>query len=314
VLVASLLALAMAGPAAAQEAVDLELVLLADATSSIDAVEHALQRRGYAAALIDPEVVDAIEAGGALGRIAVAYVEWASRRRQDLVVDWALIEDAAGAQAFAERIVAAPRRVHGVNAIGAALLKAVELIEANRFEGFRKVIDLSGDSAWNPRPPTLAEARAAALDAGIVINALAVLCDACSGRQGAGNLEAQFAERLIAGPGAFVVTADSRASFADAVRRKLVLEIAGLGTGTGGACSHSSIAPRVAAGEAKRPARGTDSDAFSVMGHGHLRLKCGGVRASPLPYMLRTGFGWLRHGGGIPTGSASAASRADALR
>ena len=89
------------------------------------------------------------------------------------------------------------------------------------------MIDLSGDSAWNPRAPTLAEARAAALDAGIVINALAVLCDNCSGRQGTGNLEQQFRDRVIAGPGAFVVTADSRESFADAVRRKLVLEIAG---------------------------------------------------------------------------------------
>ena len=201
---AALVALAVAGGAAAgeREAVDLELVLLADATSSIDAVELAMQRRGYAAALVDPEVLAAIEAGGELGRIAVAYVEWAGRRRQDVVVDWAVIDDAGSAQAFAERIVAAPRRVHGVNAIGAALLKGVELIETNRFDGFRKVIDLSGDSAWNPRAPTLTEARVAALDAGIVINALAVLCDApCSGRQGAGNLEVEFAERVIGGAG-----------------------------------------------------------------------------------------------------------------
>ena len=117
---------------------------------------------------------------------------------------------------FAERLLAAPRRVEGVNAIGAALLKGVELIEGNRFEGARKVIDLSGDSAWNPRAPTLAEARAAALDAGVVINGLAVLCDDCSGRQGAGNLEQQFRDRVIAGPGAFVVTADGR----DGLRRR----------------------------------------------------------------------------------------------
>jgi hypothetical protein len=231
---ASLIALVLAGAAQAQERepVDLELVLLADATSSIDAVELAIQRRGYAAALVDPEVLGAIESGGALGRIAVIYVEWAGRRRQDVVVDWAVVDDAATAQVFAARILVAPRRVKGVNAIGAALLKGVELIEENRFDGFRKVVDLSGDSAWNPRAPTLLEARAAAVEAGIVINALAVLCDApCSGRQGAGNLEAQFAERVVAGPGAFVVTADSRASFADAVRRKLVLEIAALDPG-----------------------------------------------------------------------------------
>jgi hypothetical protein len=223
------MALSVGAAVAAQEPVDLELVLLADATSSIDGIELALQRRGYAAALVDPEVLAAIETGGALGRIAVTYVEWASRRRQDVVVGWTVIEDAGSATAFAERVVAAPRRVQGVNAIGAALLKGVELIEENHFDGFRKVIDLSGDSAWNPRPPTLAEARAAAEAAGIVVNALAVLCEPpCSGRQGAGDLEAEFAGRVIAGPGAFVVTADGRESFADAVRRKLVLEIAGL--------------------------------------------------------------------------------------
>jgi hypothetical protein len=219
----------LAGSASAQQAerVDLELLLLADATSSIDDVEHALQRRGYAAALIDPEVLAAVRAGGALGRIAVAYVEWASARRQEVVVDWTVIDGAEAAADFAARLVAAPRTVHGVNAIGAALLRGIALVEENRFDGSRRIIDLSGDSAWNPRPPTLAEARAAADAAGIGINGLAVLCDDCSGRQGVGNLEERFARELVTGPGAFVVTADGRQAFAAAVRRKLVLEIAG---------------------------------------------------------------------------------------
>jgi hypothetical protein len=224
---AVLLVLALAGPARGQEPVDLELVLLADATSSMDAVEMAIQRRGYAAAMVDPEVLAAVR-GGALGRVAVSYVEWASARRQDVVVPWMVIDGPAAAREFAGRLLVAPRRVHGVNAIGAALLKALQLIAGNGFEGDRKVIDLSGDSAWNPRRPTLAEARAAAEAAGVGINGLAVLCDNCSGRQGAGNLEREFAERLITGPGAFVVTADGLAAFAAAVRRKLVLEIAGL--------------------------------------------------------------------------------------
>jgi hypothetical protein len=222
------LVLALLGaPLRAEEAVDLELVLLADATSSIDEVEMGMQRRGYAAALVDPEVLGAIERGGVLGRIAVAYVEWASRRRQEVVVDWTVIDGRAAAEEFAGRLLVAPRRVRGVNAIGAALFKALELIEGNGYAGARKVIDLSGDSAWNPRRPTLAEARLAARAAGVTINGLAVLCDDCSGRQGAGNLEEQFTLRLIEGPGAFVVTADGRAAFADAVRRKLVVEIAG---------------------------------------------------------------------------------------
>jgi uncharacterized protein DUF1194 len=227
---AALMLLVLALPARGQELepVDLELVLLADATTSIDAVEMAIQRRGYAAALLDPEVQRAIRTGGALGRIAVTYVEWASSRRQDVVVDWMVIDGPAAAQEFAGRLLVAPRRVFGTNAIGAALIKGLELIEANRFAGWRKVIDLSGDSSWNPRRPTLAEARAAAEAAGVGINGLAVLCENCSGRQGAGNLERDFTERLITGPGAFVVTADGRAAFAQAVQRKLVLEIAGL--------------------------------------------------------------------------------------
>ncbi len=217
-------------PVRAQEAllpVDLELVLLADATSSIDDVEFALQRQGYAAALVDPQVLESIRTAGEFGRIAVAYVEWASARRQDVVVDWTLIDGAPAAEDFAGRLLLAPRRVKGVNAIGAALIKGLALIAGNRFEGARKVIDLSGDSAWNPRPPTLAQARVAAELAGVGINGLAVLCTDCSGRQGAGNLEQEFSTRLITGSGAFVVTADGRQAFAQAVQRKLLLEIAG---------------------------------------------------------------------------------------
>jgi hypothetical protein len=220
------LVLALGSPAHAEEPVDLELLLLADATSSIDAVEFDLQRRGYAAALVDPEVLRAVRSGGRFGRIAVAYVEWASARRQDVVVDWTIIDGPAAAREFAARLLVAPRRVHGVNAIGVALIRGIALFDENRFTGARKIIDLSGDSAWNPRRPTLAEARTAAEIAGIGINGLAVLCDGCSGRQGADNLEERYERELITGPGAFVVTADGRDAFAGAVRRKLVLEIA----------------------------------------------------------------------------------------
>ena len=224
----------LAGPAEAQDdrmPVDLELVLLADATGSIDAAENRLQRQGYASAIVDEQVLWAIENGGAHGRIALAYVEWAGLRSQDLVVDWTLVDDAASAAGFAARLVAAPRRSTGVNAIGAAILKGLELIEGNAFEGARKVIDLSGDSIWNPRPPTIATARDTAIGQDVVVNGLAVLCDDCSGRPGVGSLEQAFQDQLIAGPGAFVVTADGRAAFAAAVRRKLILEIAGLDPG-----------------------------------------------------------------------------------
>jgi hypothetical protein len=227
---AALLAL-IAAPAFAQapvwDDVDLELVLLADATGSIDFDEIRFQRRGYAEAMIDPLVVSAIT-GGAHGAIVVTYVEWADARSQDVVVDWMRIASAEEAALFAERLMAPPRRAYGRNAIGAALMKGVELIETNEHEGFRKVIDFSADSANNWNGPSIAEGRQAALDAGITINGLAVLCRICaSGRAAGYDLEAAFRDRIIGGPGAFVVTADGETAFAEAVRRKLILEIAG---------------------------------------------------------------------------------------
>jgi hypothetical protein len=228
---ALVLALAVALPAAAQgqEEVDLELVLLADATGSIDMKEILLQRQGYADAMLDPEVLWAIGNGGALGRIAVTYVEWASAVSQDVVVDWMVVEDEATARDFGQRLITAPRRAFGTNAIGAALLRGLELIETNGFDGWRKVIDLSGDSSWNPQGPAIAAARDAVLGAGVVINGLAILCRDCSGRPRYENLEQEYATKLVGGPGSFVVTADGDRSFAQAVRRKLILEIADLG-------------------------------------------------------------------------------------
>ena len=224
---ATLVAFLLAAPAAPAEQVDLELVLLADATGSIDDAEIRLQREGYAAALLDPEVLWAIRNGGALGRVAVTYVEWASAASQDVVVGWTILADEADARAFGAALVAAPRRAYGSNAIGAALLKGLALIEGNGFEGGRRVIDLSADSAWNGSGPSIAAARDVVLGADVVINGLAILCRGnCSGRPRAGNLEAEFAGQLIGGPGAFVVTAEDGPSFARAVRRKLILEIA----------------------------------------------------------------------------------------
>lgn len=245
---AILSSLLLAAPVAAEPvAVDLELVLLADATGSIDETEIRLQRQGYADAMVDPQVLWAIDNGGAEGRIAVTYVEWAGERSQDIVVDWMVVEDEASARDFGARLMAAPRRAFGSNAIGSALLKGKDLIETNDFEGWRKVIDLSGDSSWNPLGPPIAVARDAVLGAGIVINGLAILCrDPCSGRPRFEDLEAEYRDRVIGGPGSFVVTADGDQSFAQAVRRKLILEIADLGDSVADAaatgCAHATPA------------------------------------------------------------------------
>ncbi len=218
--------LAMVLPASAQTQVDLELVLLADATGSIDDAEIRFQRQGYAQAITDPTVIAAIEST-AYGRIAVTYAEWGHAGSQHVVVDWTLIDGAGSAAAFADALVGPPRLAYGGNAIGAALLFGKGLIEGNDIDGLRRIIDLSADSAANSSGPPIEIARDEVVAAGIAINGLAVLCRHCSGRPIGYDLEAAFAERVIGGPGSFVITADSPETFAEAVRRKLVLEIAG---------------------------------------------------------------------------------------
>jgi len=210
------------GTALAEE-VDLELVLLADASGSIDDTEIRFQRQGYATAITHPDVLSAI-ANTAYGSIAVTYVEWAAN--QAVVVGWTQISGPAEAEAFAAALLEPPRQAYGRNAIGAALLEGLRLMERNDFEGWRRVIDFSGDSVNNYSGPSIADARAQVLAAGVTINALPILRPDDPGRAH-GGLEAAYDQQIIGGLGAFVVTADNRASFAEAVRRKLVLEIAG---------------------------------------------------------------------------------------
>jgi hypothetical protein len=214
----------LAGPALAQDT-DLELVLLADSSGSISPDELMFQREGYAQAMTDPEVLSAI-ANTAYGEIAVTYMEWAAHQGQ--VVKWMRIGDAEDAQAFADQLLSTPRMAFGRNAIGAALLEAAWQIEANDIDGWRKVIDFSGDSAGNWSGPPIEAARDEVLAKGITINALPILRPDDPGRA-QGGLEAIYEQRIIGGLGAFVVTAEDRDSFAEAVKRKLILEISSSG-------------------------------------------------------------------------------------
>lgn len=202
----------------------LELVLLADGSGSIDQEELVFQRRGYAQAITNPEVIAAIQ-GSIYGNIAVTYVEWATNTA--VVVDWTIIDSAESAQLFADALIGPPRQVYGRNAIGGALLEGKRLIESNDIFSPRQVIDFSGDSIGNSSGPTIESARQEVLDAGITVNALPILRPD-DGRRAGGNLEQAYETRIIGGPGSFMVTAESRDTFAHAIRRKLVLEIAGI--------------------------------------------------------------------------------------
>ena len=215
---------AVIGQGATAEDVDLELVLLADASGSISEREIQFQREGYAQAMTDPAVLSAI-AQSAYGAIAVTYVEWAANTA--VVVDWTRIDGAESAKAFAEALLKPPRQAYGRNAIGAALLDGKRLIEQNGFEGWRKVIDFSGDSPNNFSGPSIAAARAEVVAAGITINGLPILCRFCDTPARYPDLGAIYEETIIGGIGAFVVTAESEADLAQAIRRKLILEISG---------------------------------------------------------------------------------------
>jgi uncharacterized protein DUF1194 len=204
--------------------VDLLLVLAVDASGSIDAEEFRLQREGYAEALSHPDVLAAVQ-GKPRGAVAVAVVEWGSPGGAATVVDWMRLSDTASARALAEAVVAAPRSRQSWNAIGDALDHCARMLLAAPFRAAERVIDLSGDGPdlRSLRPAT--EARDDAVAAGIAINALAVAAAAQVTRSGE-PLAETYRREVIGGPGAFVVTAESRRDIARALRAKLIREIA----------------------------------------------------------------------------------------
>jgi hypothetical protein len=213
-------------PLAHAEPVDVELVIAADGSGSIDADELALQRDGWASALESADVLAAIR-DGYIGAIAVVYVEWGGPSSQHVIVDWHVIRDAAGASVFGAKLRQAPRAARGYNSISAAIRFGVGLVESNAHEGARKVVDVSGDGP-NIGGPPISEVRAETLAKGFTINALAISRPGGSIRSADGlPLDRYYAERVIGGPGAFVEIADETRPFAVAAKRKLLQEIAG---------------------------------------------------------------------------------------
>lgn len=209
------------GPAGAQrrQAVDLELAFVVDASGSIDDDETRLQRKGYADALTDPRVLRAIRAG-ILQSVSVAYIEFAGPYCTRLAVPWTRIEGKQGAAAFGAKILALDRiYCPGGNAIGEAVEFATASIGTNAFEGTRMVIDVSGDGPNTIEPP-IGMVRDAAVRKGIVINALAI------DRPSFPELAEYYKTYVTGGPGAFVIKARDRRTFAQAILRKLVREIA----------------------------------------------------------------------------------------
>jgi hypothetical protein len=220
------------GQADGRPEVDVLLVLAVDVSRSVDEDEARLQRQGYAEALRDPMVHQAI-AGGPLGVIGLAYLEWSGIEHQHLLAPWTRLGGPEDAHAFAANIAAAPLTFGTWTSISAAIRYARGLIAAAPFGAARKVIDVSGDGPNNSGPPA-EEERDLAVGEGIAINGLPILKD--SSRNSYAEVEpvpldSYYRQSVAGGSGAFVLPAEDFSTFARAVRRKLVLEIAGLPPG-----------------------------------------------------------------------------------
>jgi hypothetical protein len=221
--------LAIAAPASAQVAdVDLELVLAVDVSRSMDYDEQELQRQGYVAAFRHPEVIQAISSG-AVGRIAVTYMEWAGPFFQQVLVPWTVIGNRQEAEAFAALLDKAPILRETGTSISGGLEGAAKLFSSSGANGVRQTIDVSGDGPNNMGVP-VAPMRDQLIEQGITINGLPIMLKVNDpfGTFNIANLDTYYEDCVIGGPGAFMITVDDVNGFEVAIRRKLVLEIAGL--------------------------------------------------------------------------------------
>ncbi|MCP8938088.1 DUF1194 domain-containing protein [Alsobacter sp. SYSU M60028] len=205
--------------------VDVELVLAVDISYSMDPEEQALQRQGYVEAFRSPVILDAISKG-VNGRIAVAYMEWAGTGNQDVVVDWQVIDGIETAQEFAAKLAARPIRRLYRTSISGALDFAVSMFETNNYRGLKRVIDVSGDGSNNQGRP-VTQARDDALAAGITINGLPIMLNRPNfGYPEVAHLDQYYTDCVIGGPAAFTIPIRERSQFVDAIRTKILLEVA----------------------------------------------------------------------------------------
>lgn len=211
--------------------VDLLLVLAADVSRSIDDAKFKLQRDGYAAAISDPNIVRAMQSAGPNRRIAVIFLEWAGVGETKIIVDWASIGNEAEARTFSDAVLAAPRPFYGRTSIAGAIDVGMEQLQLSPFKSDRRIIDISGDGTNNSGRDILA-ARDAAIARGIVINGIVILSAIPLPFNPAhthppGGLLAYYENNVIGGPGSFALAADNFETFGQALRSKLIKEIAG---------------------------------------------------------------------------------------
>ena len=214
--------------------VDLLLCLAADVSESVTKAEYDLQKRGHAAAIADPQVVDIITSGRH-GKIAALYVEWAKQDQQFLSVDWQVIEDETSARAFADKIETAPAppwigwKVRNT-ATTAIIQYCMQRFADAPVQSDKKIIDISSDGTNNVGTP-ITTYRDNAVRQGIIINALAIEDSISPFPDGThtrpyGGLVKYFENNVVGGVGSFVQRASGYESFGKMIKRKFLLELA----------------------------------------------------------------------------------------
>src|SRR5271170_3464750 len=207
--------LALTGTSPVQAAA-VALVLAVDVSESVSSERYVLQHDGIARAFETPQLVDAIAA--LPGGIEALVLEWSDPDKIKVTVDWTRIANRDGAASFSAAVRATERTSHGLTAIGSAMLAAASAFDRMPEPAGHRVIDVSGDGMANfgVAPAT---ARDELVKAGITINGLAILSEEPW-------LDEYYNHNVIGGPAAFVVVAKGFDSFADAMLRKLVQEVA----------------------------------------------------------------------------------------
>jgi hypothetical protein len=209
----------------AASSVDVELVLAVDVSYSMDMDELAIQREGYAQAIVSKEFLQALKTGPT-GKIAITYFEWAASSDQKIIIPWRVIDGPETADAVASEIMKTPIRRASRTSISGAINFAMPLFDENPYHGLRRVMDISGDGPNNNGAPVTG-ARDAALAKGITINGLPIMVKEPSySTMDIDNLDFYYEDCVIGGPGSFVVSIKDRDKFKEAIRTKLLLEVA----------------------------------------------------------------------------------------
>ena len=229
VILIALLGAAVVPPASAAEPVDLLLVLASDVSRSVDNAKFKLQREGYAAAISNGRVLDAI-AAGRNHRIAVLFMEWSGNGNQKVVIDWTVIDGPKAAQAFAYQLLEMPRAFADRTSISGGIDAAVAQFSRAPFTAERQTIDVSGDGT-NNAGRDVTQARDEALRIGININGLVILSDTPmpwnpEHTNPPGGLAKYYRDNVTGGPGSFVIEAKDFGSFGEAIVKKMIAEIA----------------------------------------------------------------------------------------